>query len=288
MQEMFSSLQDIETGERGYVITGVESYLDPHQAAQARLSEQRKIFGGLIHKSDVRQSRWLSELDRLIRTKLDISNANIEARQDAGFSAAADRVLNAGGKRTMDQIRIVIDTLESEERARLAAQNVALETRLRHARWIAWVGGLFAAGLLAWAVWLVNASRKRLEDQRTFLRSVMDADENLIFVTDGKRRLLLCNDAFASLSRSRSEALQGKPITDLPNAEALLPIFDGDADLLAGQEELRIPELDLQTDGRQICLQVYKRRANARIDRFRIGAWPGREILRATAPLPPP
>ncbi|SDS28309.1 Signal transduction histidine kinase [Halopseudomonas xinjiangensis] len=258
-REMFSSIQDIETGERGYVITGVERYLEPYLAAQARLAERRRKLGQLLAMSGAPRPGWIGDLDRLVDRKLDISDANIEARMDSGLAGAADRLLGAGGKDAMDQLRRLFAELQSSERAKLAAQNRAVDARVHQARWIAWIGGLFAACLFCWAIWLVDRSQKRVDDQRLFLRSVVDADDNYIFVTDSRRRLLLCNEAFAGLSRSRPDALQGEGVEDLPQFDTLSPLFEGDAELLEGKPELRIAELDLFIGGRQICLQICKR-----------------------------
>ena len=258
-QDMFSLLQDIETGERGYVITGVEGYLEPYFAAQARLAEQRLKLGERLNQSEAPSAGWLAELDRLIARRVDISNGNIEARLETGLAGAAERLLHAGGKQTMDQLREVFAELESAERASLIAETLAVESQVRRARWIAWLGGLFAAALFFWAVWLVNRSQKRVDDQRIFLRSVVDADENLIFVTNARRRLLLCNEAFAGLSRSTADSLQGRYLDDLPQADAIGSLFEGDLELFEGKPELRIAELDLDINGRLICLQVYKR-----------------------------
>ncbi|WP_223655762.1 ATP-binding protein [Halopseudomonas nanhaiensis] len=258
-QRMFSLLQDIETGERGYVLTGVESYLEPHLAAQAQLAEQRAQLGELLSASGTPRPGWLNDLDRLIARRLAISDANIEARLETGLVSAADRLLNAGGRQTMIELRTLFNELEEAERAMLAAQNTAVDNRLRHARWIAWIGGLFAAALFCWAIWLVTLSQRRVADQRAFLRSVIDADDNYIFVADTRRRLLLCNEAFAGLCRSRAVDLQGRPLAELPNAQAMSRLFDDDAIVLDGEHDMRIGELDIAVNGRHICLQIYKR-----------------------------
>lgn len=259
-QEMFSSLQDIETGQRGYVITGIESYLAPYRLARERLADQRQRFGELLAASEAPQSDWLNELDHLIELRLEIAEANIATRRETGLAGAAARLKDAGGKETMDRLRKLFGEVETAERGLLAARNQAVDSRVRHARWIGWVGGIFAAALFGWAVWLVYRSQKRVEDQRRFLRSVVDADENLIFVTDDRRRMLLCNDAFAHVLGSRADALQGSSLDVLEQDNVLIPFLQGDSGLFANGGELRIAELDVvDAHGRELCVQVYKR-----------------------------
>lgn len=259
-QAMFSSLQDVETGQRGYVLTGTDSYLEPYERARARLANQRQRFGELLAASDVPHGDWLSELDRLIERRLAIAEANISTRRQAGLAAAAARLKEAGGKETMDQIRDLFARVENAERSLLATRNHAVENRVRHARWIGSIGGLLAAGLFSWALWLVYRSQKRIEDQRRFLRSVVDADENLIFVTDQRRRILLCNDSFARVLGSRADILQGCALDALGETAVLAPFLEGNAELLGEGGELRIPELDVvDAHGQELCVQVYKR-----------------------------
>lgn len=38
-EAVLSAMKDLETGERGFLLTGVEKFLEPYQAAEARLDE---------------------------------------------------------------------------------------------------------------------------------------------------------------------------------------------------------------------------------------------------------
>lgn len=106
----------------------------------------------------------------------------------------------------------------------------------------------------------LQRSRDTLEDQKVFLRRVVDTDENQIFVRDEHGRFLLCNSAFAALLDSRPEDIEGHRAEDISNAHLLLALLQGEAELLCGSGELRISEVAL-TDalGQERWLQVVKR-----------------------------
>src|ERR1700734_4059930 len=48
LTQLLSNLQDAETGQRGYVITGVESYLAPYTDGTARAEENRRRLAELV------------------------------------------------------------------------------------------------------------------------------------------------------------------------------------------------------------------------------------------------
>lgn len=43
LQNLFSMLQDLDSGERGYLLTGNESYPEPYQRALANIEHQYQV-----------------------------------------------------------------------------------------------------------------------------------------------------------------------------------------------------------------------------------------------------
>src|SRR5687768_6977063 len=56
LKETFSLLKDLELGERGYIITGNEDFLDPYRAAATQLDEQvdrlAELYAGVSRDDD--------------------------------------------------------------------------------------------------------------------------------------------------------------------------------------------------------------------------------------------
>lgn len=103
-------------------------------------------------------------------------------------------------------------------------------------------------------------ARRRVRDQQAFLRSVVDADENLIFVRDAGGRVLLCNEAFAALFDLRPAQVEGQRVEDIGGDGRIAPLLEGDTALLRELPELRRNQLAV-TDvrGRERWLQLLKR-----------------------------
>ena len=111
-------LTDAETGERGFIITGDESYLEPYQRAVAALGQNMRELAGLI-ADNPNQQRRVNEAQALVDQRLASLKSTIETRRSTGIEAAA-KVISAGvGKRTMDELRRITGQMEDEERTLL-------------------------------------------------------------------------------------------------------------------------------------------------------------------------
>jgi methyl-accepting chemotaxis protein len=97
-------LLDAETGQRGYLLTGEERYLEPyHQATQLLDSQIENLRVGLADDPD--QLARLNRLESLIRDKLAEMAETIRVRQQRGFNPALEIVQTDRGKVLMEQLR---------------------------------------------------------------------------------------------------------------------------------------------------------------------------------------
>jgi len=112
--EVLSSIQDAETGQRGYLLTGSDGYLEPYRAAlamiPARLDAIRVALDG-----DAGQQTRLRELGVRINDKLTELRETIELRRDRGLEAALPVVNSDRGKAAMDDIRARLTAMRAVE-----------------------------------------------------------------------------------------------------------------------------------------------------------------------------
>ncbi len=115
-----STMKDAETGQRGYIITGEDSYLEPYNAAVGQADQILKEVRTLTQDNDRQQAR-LDKLTPLITDKFAELKETIDLRKDPvkGFEAAKQVVLTDKGKTTMDEIRKVVGDMEDEENSLL-------------------------------------------------------------------------------------------------------------------------------------------------------------------------
>jgi len=110
-------LVDIETGERGFVITGDHAYLAPYHSALEELNQHQERLNKLLSATPEAQLR-LQELSKHIKNKLIISKANVITREQS-FDDAKQLLVKAGGIKEMNAIRTLLESLSSDNKQAL-------------------------------------------------------------------------------------------------------------------------------------------------------------------------
>ena len=118
VEQVIGSLNTAETGQRGYIITGEERYLEPYFAAVRTIDQQLKDVRVKTTDNLSQQGR-LDLLEPLVEQRLSRLKENIDRRKSEGFESAQKAILTDEGKGLMDEIRKVISEVENEENALL-------------------------------------------------------------------------------------------------------------------------------------------------------------------------
>lgn len=129
---LIEHLIDVETGERGYVITGNDNYLEPHEHGLAMVYRQRDELMRLLADEPSEQGR-LASLAMRIDAKVTVSRSNVQARKQ-NFEAARARVIEGSGKREMDVLRLALGEIskaQAERRRELRSQRDSMMDELK-------------------------------------------------------------------------------------------------------------------------------------------------------------
>jgi methyl-accepting chemotaxis protein len=143
LAKLLSNLQDAETGQRGFVITGVESYLAPYTDGTARAEGNRMRIAQLVSDNPRQQVR-ADGLAPLIADKFAELQQIIDLRKAGDFAAAQKALSTDRGKKAMDAIRNLLQEMDSEEEALLKTRAEAAQVDARNARWTIVLGTLLA------------------------------------------------------------------------------------------------------------------------------------------------
>lgn len=121
-QEYLSQLKDAETGQRGYIITGNRSYLEPYEKALSYINSKKTE--DFLENSEKQKhlQEYIKQLKTLTKAKLDELQRVIDKYNSSGFQAAQEEVTTDFGKNSMDKIRDIIDNI-------LTVKHKALEKR---------------------------------------------------------------------------------------------------------------------------------------------------------------
>jgi signal transduction histidine kinase/ActR/RegA family two-component response regulator len=118
---LFSAVQDAETGQRGFLLTGDPDYLAPFTQAQADLPLLRSELRDLTRDNPEQQAR-LDRLYPLIDAKMAELARTIEQRNDGQADAATAEVKTNRGRDLMRQIRTIDEEFDTSEAALLEAR----------------------------------------------------------------------------------------------------------------------------------------------------------------------
>lgn len=118
LQRVLTTAVDAETGERGFIITGTPGYLEPYESALAEMTQEMAQLRTLV-ADNPDQVADLNRLATATETKFAELAEAIRQRRDSGSAAAEAVVRTNVGKRTMDDMRVVVARMEAREDALL-------------------------------------------------------------------------------------------------------------------------------------------------------------------------
>jgi CheY-like chemotaxis protein/CHASE3 domain sensor protein len=119
LQSVLSLTKDAETGQRGFLLTGEESYLDPFTTAKSALPGQLESTRELLSADPLQQQR-MATLEQLITEKVAELSQTVALRRAGDTSGALGTVRSDRGKVLMDRIRTLVGQMEATERGALA------------------------------------------------------------------------------------------------------------------------------------------------------------------------
>jgi PAS domain S-box-containing protein len=201
---VLTELLNAETGERGYLLTGSEDFLEPYYAAERSLPDEITELQRLT--TDPESRRIAIELAEAAHTQLAFLRSVVETRRTSGQVTAIEMIRTGVGRRQMDRIRELAAALEAREKSLLAERLGSFRTQFARSERTIQVS-LSAAILLTLlaGVLLVRHSQRRLHAEDTareasqLLRATMDSVTQGIAVFDSEQRLVGWNKRFVEL-----------------------------------------------------------------------------------------
>ena len=226
-------LSDAETGQRGYLLTGEESYLEPYRAA---IKNMDQTIGNLkrLTSDNPNQQKRIQTLEPLVEKKLAELQRTSDLRKNEGLAAANRVVLEGSGKQATDEIRAIIAEMANEEKDLLRARTQkANESAARSVRTIL-TGTLLSISLLVLCFRLLQqelSERKKAQEAlaksekwfSTTLGSIGDA----VIATDMNGAVTFMNSVAQSLTGWSHAEATGKSmdlVFDIVNKETRRPV----------------------------------------------------------------
>jgi len=107
LEKVLTSSVDIETGTRGYAITGKENYLEAFNNGSKKIDIWMDSLRSMSTTNE-EQLKKLDSIEHLINSKKRISQLTIDTRKNLGLVEASKLVEIGRGKEVMDSIRKIV------------------------------------------------------------------------------------------------------------------------------------------------------------------------------------
>lgn len=111
---LLSEIQDIETAQRGFVVTDDEKYLAPYNDGLKKIGT---TFANLKHLTidNPEQQALLDTINKAITPKVEFAKKVIEVRKQIGFQAAEKLMVKGTGEELMRNLRSLLNRFNNNE-----------------------------------------------------------------------------------------------------------------------------------------------------------------------------
>lgn len=170
--EIEKSMVDMETGQRGYVITGQENYLDPYTNGKEQLTVLKEKLATLI-SDNPSQLKLLEDIHSYMENWIQVAGEPVVVlRQANDLPSIRQFFATDPGKKDMDQIRQSLNTFRTNELALTEARTEALKQKNKILNWELY-GALIVVAIISVIAALV-LSRSIVRNIRTVTHALND------------------------------------------------------------------------------------------------------------------
>ena len=147
LENVISMLTDAETGQRGYLLTDKDSYLEPYNSALLDIPKAFIDVASLIN-DDPQQLKSLRQLQKLSFERLTVIKETIKLHRVEALAWGFKINALDHGKYIMDQIRAIIHQMITREQNLLEGRNNTVNKFIQVGSWWVAIGMFFAMGIL--------------------------------------------------------------------------------------------------------------------------------------------
>ncbi len=241
--QLRSLANDLESGERGFLLTGDEHYLAPLEHADAALPTEIESCRSYVKNQPGALRNKIEAFISSVQRRNEQAMKVLKVQQAQGFAPAVDLAKSDGSEETMNRVRMAAGDLETGL-AYAQSDYIDSQRSLNHWAFISFtVGTLIMIGVM---VWLYNQLLTYLHGRDSALGQLQDANSELATlnselearVDERTRDLTQANEELQQFAYVASHDLQ-EPLRTITSFTQLLSTryrgkLDEDADEFMG------------------------------------------------------
>ncbi|MDB5478189.1 MAG: adrA 1 [Alphaproteobacteria bacterium] len=215
LQTVLSELKDVQSSQRGYVITGQETYLEPYIEALPIIDSTLNDLNFLVADNPV-QVKNLGVLRIKAQHRIDVATNIVEAYRKHGQQAAFDLIIKGLGKIQMDEIRALVKEMTDEEQRLLAQRRDAVNKTADYTLWLGASGASACLALVFTAFMLMHRETLRralveasLKDAFTQVQAISTQNILLSKMSDYFQSCKSQDEAFEIIAANVPQLLPG-------------------------------------------------------------------------------
>lgn len=175
-QPLLTHSVDAETGQRAFLLTGDERFLEPYNGAHAAVEQHLATMRSLV-ADNPEQRKTLDSIESAAVARFALLDSSIARRRTGRFDSATDAAAQLLGKRKMDDLRAGIASLQSHERRLLAERRAAQQRGVRSASIVV---GLAALAAILVSVLINLAFSSAVDERDTGNRELREVNDDLV------------------------------------------------------------------------------------------------------------
>ncbi len=131
LNDMTSQIQDAESGQRGFLLSGRAPYLQPYYTALTQLRQSRAALGSALSE-DPSSLAPLDVLDKAVAAKLQDLDRAVSLRSEGRSGEAVESILTDSGNQTMIAVRTALRGLGTDQALRTNQVQAEIDQEIKN------------------------------------------------------------------------------------------------------------------------------------------------------------
>jgi len=247
-EQILSAAIDLETGQRGYLITGDRIFLEHYEVAKTKIIGHIAKLKSSTLDNPIQQKR-IDTLLFLTNRRLKLLETIVNLRRTNATITETMTAMSYESKSLLDNFRIVLRNCQTEENELLNQRMLDNEQETNSFNSTLVMLVIFILITLVSSYWIIHRHLLiRENNERTIrgnwqmLQSILDNTNSIIYIKDLDGKYTLVNKKFASYLNREPSELIGKSVFDLTDEKNAQIITEKDKKVIENETFIEYEE----------------------------------------------